>query len=276
MLVLGSCRAQDEAPAAPSVATSPPGSRVVESAHYRLTSSADEGDTQATLAAAESLYRAYTAFFDIPATPLARRHELVLYRDREQFKRYTRSRPWAEAYYLAPACHAYVDRGRPNPHHWMIHEATHQLSREVSRFPRRAWTDEGLGTYFGASRIENGELQIGRPDPNAYPLWWLSSLRLTDEVQHDIDAGELVGLRTLITGRGKPSIDEAVNAWYIGYWSLTHFLFHGAGGRYADAYRQLIARGGELRDFESSIGPLDRIQREWHAYLRYGLGEIFQ
>ena len=54
--------------------------------------------------------------------------------DREEFQRNNRSRPWAEAYYVRPACYAYYGGGRENPHHWMLHEAVHQLNTEVAKY----------------------------------------------------------------------------------------------------------------------------------------------
>ncbi|HVK50861.1 MAG TPA: hypothetical protein VM469_03875 [Pseudoxanthomonas sp.] len=266
LLIAGGCQRQ------PATIIVPPGTRKFESAHYLADSCADEADTHAALAAAESLYRAYHAFFALPiATTLASKHRVVLYRDRAQFKQFNQSRRWAEAYYLAPACHAYYDRTQANPHHWMIHEATHQLSREVSKFPRQRWSDEGLGSYFGASRLIDGELRLGQPDNTAYPLWWLSDLQLSGDLQRDIRERRIIALHALVSGQGGPPFDEAFNAYYLGYWSLTAFLLHGEGGRHADAYRQLLARGGSLDNFQALLGPIEDIQQRWYVFLRAGL-----
>lgn len=251
----------------------PPHARRLESQHYLIDSSASDDDAQATLAAVESLHRAYYAFFQLPeARPGAAKHRLVLYRDRNEFKQFNRSRRWAEAYYLAPACHAYYARGHANPHHWMLHEATHQLNREVSGFPRTRWTEEGLASYFGASRLIDGELHIGQADFNAYPLWWLADLKLSGDVLRDIREQRIVGLRALVTGRDGPPMDQAFNSYYVGYWSLTRFLFEYDSGRYARGFRQLIRRGGSLADFEALIGPVDAVQAQWYPALAREIG----
>ena len=120
--------------------------RILDTAHYRITSTADPAQAARVGTAVESLHAAWRATF--PEAPPARaepaRLQLVLYRDRDQFKAHNRSSPWAEAFYRTPYSHAYYAAGEANPTHWMVHEATHQLSREVARFPRAKWSDEGL------------------------------------------------------------------------------------------------------------------------------------
>ncbi|GAB3752716.1 hypothetical protein GCM10028795_22270 [Lysobacter olei] len=242
----------------------------MDTAHYRITSTATAVQTARTGEAAELLFQAYAAFFPSASAQVRRptRLSLVLYRDQQEFKAHNRSKPWAEAYYLAPSCHAYYAEGKPNPVHWMLHEATHQLSREVSGFPKALWVDEGLATYFGASRIEHGALRPGLADRNAYPLWWLPQLALSGDLQQDLRSGRLIPLRDVIAGTG-PDIGGHVNTYYLQFWSLTHFLFHHDGGRHAAGYRKLIARGGSLTDFEALIGPVEQIQGEWYRYLQH-------
>jgi len=66
-----------------------------------------------------------------------------------------------------------------------------------------------------------------------------------------------------------------VNLYCIEYWSLSHFLFHHEGGKYAGAYRKLIAGEGTLANFESSIGPIAKVQRAWYEYLQIKISETF-
>ena len=70
-----------------------------------------------------------------------------------------------------------------------------------------------------------------------------------------------------LTGEGGPEVDRYFNLYYLDAWSLSHFLMHYDGGKYAASYREFIARGGSLEAFESLIGPVDRIQAEWYPYL---------
>lgn len=247
-----------------------PGAVRVDTAHYSLSTTASPAQTQAVGAALESLHRAYLRFFDlsepVPA-PGGRRLQVVLYRDRSEFVAYNRSHPWAEAYYLKPYCHAYLAGGQPNPHHWVLHEATHQLNAEVAGQARAKWINEGLATYFGASRLSEGELQVGRIDPDAYPIWWLRELDLSGSLQADLTHKRVIPLRELIQDSGPPMGGYYLNRYYLQYWSLTHFLFHHDGGRYAGAYRRLIRGRGSLAEFERELGPWQTIQAQWYSYL---------
>jgi len=244
----------------------PPDARVRETLHYRIHSTATIAQTEQVARAVESLHERYAAMFP-PGKAGQGRLVLVLYRDRAEFKRNNRSRPWAEAYYLAPRSHAYFDATARNPYHWMLHEATHQLMREVSAFPRRKWIDEGVASYFGAGTLGDGALRTELPDPDAYPIWWLPQQALSGNLQQDIASGRIIPLARLIDGRGGPDENRYFNLYYIHYWSLAHFLFHYRDGRYAQGFRQLIGEGGTLEDFERRIGPVDQVQREWYGYL---------
>jgi len=246
----------------------------VETAHYAIASTAAPSQTALVSAAAESLYDAYTTYFgdSLKIDSDRPKLKLVLYKDRQEFKAHNRSSPWAEAFYLAPLCHAYYADG-PNPYHWMLHEATHQLNHEVAKLPRVNWIEEGLASYFGASRIQDQTLKPGTIDIGAYPIWWLPSIALSGNLQDDIRRGRIISLRALINS-GRSDIGKNVNVYYIGYWSLTHFLFHYDNGRYASRYRKLMASGGSLENFERLLGPVERIEGQWYEYLRERITEV--
>ncbi|WP_460759028.1 hypothetical protein [Lysobacter fragariae] len=247
--------------------STPPGASLLETTHYTIVSTAAPEQARDVAAAVESLYVAYTGFFATPQAPApTRKLRLVLYRDRAEFKAHNRYQPWAEAFYIPDSCHAYYAAGDANPYHWMVHEATHQLNHEVARLKPAKWVNEGLASYFGASRIVDGELHPGTIDPGTYPIWWLSRTPLGDDVQRDIDEGRFIPLAALINNTG-PDIGRHVNLYYVEYWSLSHFLFHYQQGRYADGYRALIRKGGSLADFERLVGPVPVVQAQWHAYL---------
>ena len=205
----------------------PPDARQQETAHYLIHSSASEKQTIHVAESVEALHAAYTHFF-ADLSDVRRDHpklQIVLYRDQAEFKAHNKSSPWAEAYYLSPRAHAYYSDG-DNPVHWMIHEATHQLNREVTLLPKARWSDEGLAAYFGSSWIEGGTLTPGRIDPASYPIWWLPTLSLTGDLHDDVSTGKIIPLKAIISGEGGPDINRNVNLYYIEYWSLTHFLLH--------------------------------------------------
>ncbi len=247
-----------------------PDAKVFETAHYAITSTATDADTRRVGDAVEALHAAYAEIFPMPTRPDpgAAKLKLTLYAHQAQFKANNRSNAWAEAYYLRPVSYAYFPKNEPSAYHWMLHEATHQLNAEISGFPKYRWVDEGLATYFGTSRFENGRLWSGRVDPDTYPVWHLASFRPSGSLDTDIHDGRWIPIEALITGIDAPSIHSNVNRYYLQYWSLTHFLFHGEGGRYAEGYRNLISEGGTLENFRRHIGPPERIEAEWYRHYR--------
>jgi len=56
------------------------------------------------------------------------------------------------------------------------------------------------------------------------------------------------------------------NLYYLHWWTLTHFIFETP--RYRNGALELAKAGGGLADFEHLIGPVDRIQNEWHSHVR--------
>jgi hypothetical protein len=150
----------------------------------------------------------------------------------------------------------------------MMHEATHQLSRQVSGFRRNRWVDEGLASYFSTSKLEAAGMQLGTLDPKAYPIWWLGHFQLSGDPARDFAAGKFIPIEVLLTGQGGPDVDLKFNLYYVDAWSLTHFMFHYGNGKYAQAYKEFLAKGATLDDFVALIGPVEKIQAEWYPYLQ--------
>jgi hypothetical protein len=258
------------APATPANANTelliPQHAQVLETDHYRIHYTGTLQQAELIGAAVEKLYHAYSSIFPPTAADHSSKLILVLYQDQAEFKQNNRSSPWAEAYYLRPASYAYFSQG-PNAYHWMLHEATHQLAREVSGFRRNRWIEEGLASYFSASTLGDAELQLGVVDSQAYPIWWLASYRLTGNAARDAAAARFLPIDVLLTGRGGPDVDTTFNVYYVDAWALTHFLFHHENGKYATGYKQFLAQGSQPEDFASLIGPVEQVQAEWYRYL---------
>jgi hypothetical protein len=241
---------------------------VGQTANYQVTSWATVEQTTQVGSTAEALLRAYLEFFKLDDKAIPKGGlQLTLYRDRAQFKAKHPQPAWAEAIYTQGVSYAYFDP-KPNGAHWMLHEATHQLNEQVAHLPKAKWVNEGLASYFGASRLEDFTLVPGQFEARAYPVWWLGQLAPSGDAAMDFASGRVVPLRALVTGTGGPSIATHVNQWYLGYWSLTHFLLHAEKGKYAGAYRELLKTPATLADFERLIGPVDAVQAEWYRYLQ--------
>ncbi len=266
---LQACKRHDPPSAAQVLAKKlelPANARRIETAHYLIWSSAPESQTRVVGMATEALRDAYVRMFP-PVRAEPAKLILVLYRDRAEFESHNRSSPWAEAYYLPPASHAYVATGEANPYHWMLHEATHQLMHEVSGIRPPRWVGEGFASYLGASRLTAAGLDAGTPDPNAYPVWWLHRHPMSGNRLRDIASGQFVPLRALLTGKGGPDVDRYFNSYYLCAWSMSQFLLQGNDRRYAEGYLRFIATGGGEQGFERMVGPIDGIEAAWYADL---------
>ena len=256
-------RGQTQPSLAPPVTTQgiigiPAGALVVDTRHYRIHSTASPKHAADVGEALEALHAAYAGMFPIPKA--SSKFAIVLYRDRPEFSRHNRSSPWAEAFYLDPACYAYFDVNARNPYHWALHEAVHQLARKGSGFRRNRWIDEGLASYFSASKHVDGHLQPGNVDPTAYPVWWLTDGRTTP--------GMPIPLEVLLSGKGGPDVDTHVNQYYLSAWSLTQFLLHHDHGRYVGAYRAFLEAGADTGAFTTHIGPIATIEAAWIPYFK--------
>lgn len=240
----------------------------ITTAHYVIRSSASAEQTQKIGEEVEILYNAYVNVFTNFPTLADHKMQLRLFKDRDEFKRINRGSGWAEAFYQEPYCNAYYSADEPNPYHWMLHEATHQLNKELEHFNMPKWENEGVATYFSTSLIRHGKLTPGDIDVRTYPVWWTSDMELTGDIQKDIASNQIIPLRAIVSGQGGPPLDANFNLYYIHWWSLSHFLFHYDNGKYRAGYFKVIREGGTLESFEKSIGPIETIQGEWYGHLR--------
>jgi len=124
--------------------------RRVETPHYLIASTASPAQTEQVGQVVELLYNAYSNRFGTLSTF---RHEhprlkLLLYKDRREMRWVNPGLGWAEAFYREPYCRAYYSAEEQNPCHWMLHEATHQLNREVAQLNLAQWLEEGIAEYF--------------------------------------------------------------------------------------------------------------------------------
>jgi hypothetical protein len=247
----------------------------VRTEHYTIRSTATQEQTEQAGRALETLYKAYVEFCaELPQVHGARgRLKVDLYGLRSEFIRCHPRIGWAEAFYGRGCCHAYYGTGEANSHHWLLHEAVHQLNAEVARLRLPKWIDEGLATYFATSRYEDGVLRLGRPDSETYPTWWLAKLGRSGDLEADLRRGRIIPLRAVISGDGGPDLDEEFNLYYVHWWTLTHFLLERDEGRQRGAYFRVIRKGGDLGAFESEFGPVEEVQRQWYVHLR-GLYEL--
>jgi hypothetical protein len=241
---------------------------IIETQHHKIFSTATPEQTSAVSNALHLLYVAYANHFS--ALPgFATNHakmQVKLFKDRAELRKINPGLGWAEAFYSPPYCRAYYSADEINPFHWMLHESVHQLNHEVARFKLEKWLEEGLAEYFSTCQLRGSELAVGKIDLNTYPVWWIDELATSPSLAENLANGSVIPLRAIITDRGGPSMNGHFNLYYLHWWTLTHFVFEIETHR-ANA-TQLLQRGGGLAAFEELIGPVERIQSEWHDHVR--------
>ena len=240
---------------------------ILQTPHHIIYSTATRQQTEDTARALESLYLAYSnRFRELPQFQVTdSRLKLKLYKDRNEMRSIHPSMGWAEAFYRAPYCHAYFAANETNPYHWMLHESVHQLNHEVAHLHLAKWMEEGLATYISTSRLLTNELAVGRIDPNTYPVWWTDLIAISTNLEENIRNKSVIPLRSIIGNRGGPSMKSHFNLYYVHWWTLTYFLFEDE--RYRAKAVKLAQAGGGLAAFEDIIGPVDKVQAEWHTYV---------
>lgn len=244
-------------------------SLTLQTPHYIIYSTAAPAQTQDTAQAMELLHNAYSnRFGSLPqfqdAHPKLR---VKLFKDRDELRQVNPGMGWAEAFYREPYCLAYYAANEINPFHWMLHEATHQLNHEVAHLKLEHWLEEGLAEYFSTSRMAPDGLEVGRIDPNTYPVWWMDLIATSPNPAENLRNGSVIPLRCIITNHGGPAMNSHFNLYYLHWWTLTHFVFESPQHR--EHALALVERGGGLAAFEQTIGPLETVQPEWHAYVRH-------
>lgn len=241
---------------------------IVETSHHKIFSTATQLQIDNTAHALELLYLAYSNRLHTVSGWATNQVllQVKLYKDRDEMRRINPGLGWAEAFYQWPACRAYFSADELNPYHWMLHESTHQLNHEVAHLHLAKWLEEGIADYFGSSRLTANELVVGKIDSNTYPVWWIDSLATSTNLSENIQNGSVIPLRAIITNHGGPSMNDQFNLYYLHWWTLTYFLFE--SDQYRDRALRLVESGGELKDFEQIIGPVEQVQAEWHNYVR--------
>lgn len=236
--------------------------------HFVVYSTATQDQTQATAEKLELLYAAYSNRFSSLPT-FDRDHpklKVKLFKDRQEFRRINPGLGWAEAFYRKPYCRAYFSQEEINPCHWMLHEAVHQLNQEVAHLELAKWLSEGIAEYFSTSRITNDRLDLGRIDRDTYPVWWIEEMATSTNLAENIRNGSVIPLKAIVTNRGGPAMSKESNLYYLHWWTLTYFLFENP--EYRDRALALVRRGDGLEAFEQCLGPVEKVEADWHAHVR--------
>jgi tetratricopeptide (TPR) repeat protein len=226
-----------------------------------------------------AFYSRFSKIFKVKEGPLKKWKKRIgvhIFRTRRDFDRYQRetgSNPSESAigYYSLKNKELvlYYDPDDPaGTLNTLFHEGTHlfvnlSLPSGVNRFRLPIWLSEGIADYFGASQYDTkeGKLLSGLPnygrlrDARAYLQSATPSLR--GDLLANTDYSSFKAIRYALS------------------WALTHMLIEKKKGsrllyrkRFV-AYYEAVSQGKDpVRSFEKLIGPIPKIEREWHAYIR--------
>ena len=148
------------------------------------------------------------------------------------------------------------------PEDVLFHEGTHQFQAlmipDMLRIPDKigTWLFEGLAVYFEPSKVVSRKKIV----TNQVNRKRLASLKRSFSS---------VSIRRLITVRHArfraPEYDQA--------WSLIYFFINYKEGKYCKKFIKywlfiMKKKDNSIENFEKIIGPIDKIEPEWKAYVR--------
>ena len=208
-----------------------------------------------------------------------RRHDVVYFRDREDYVRSLEAEMpnigISIGVYLEQPRTAYFFPGKDGDDRTLYHEATHQLfheSRPVAREVARSanfWIIEGIAMFMESLRQEDGYYVLGGFDDQR--LHAAQYRLLHDHFYVPLDEFVDYGMERL-------QKDSRIATLYSQAAGLTHFLVFFDGGRYRDAlvsYLTAIYSGRADRETLSRLtgtgyGDLDK---QYRKFLAAGAGE---
>lgn len=217
--------------------------RRISTAHFEIISTLRDAEFEAGLP--EFVEAAYRRYQDtIPSTSAAQpKLAMYVFGTRPEWKRFTqRHFPVRYPLYARIRSGGFTEgeisvsfyTNRAATLATLAHEGWHQYVGRHFGAPLPAWLNEGLACYHEAVEYSNGEPRF-TPQRNTFRI-----THLREAVQNDtlLSLPELVATDSgRIISRGHGPLTQA---YYAQAWALITFLRHGAGGRHADAFDQLL------------------------------------
>lgn len=262
----------------------------IETEHYSIRTNHSLQAGAALAVKLESLYRLWQQMFirycysetDVISLfdgrsrnqhPAAIRHQVVYFRDREDYNRSLRAAlPNIEisvGTYLDSMRIAYFFADKQSDDRTIYHEATHQLfheSREVASTVGRRWNFwiiEGIAMYMESLRKENGYYVLGGADDERMLA---ARYRLLNDHFH-VPLEQLSDI-----GMEKFQKDPKIATLYSQSAGLMHFLVHYDHGRYRDALVAYITTVYTGQDGPETLSQLtgatySDLDKQYHQFM---------
>ena len=143
--------------------------------------------------------------------------------------------------------------------HVVQHEGFHQFVYAVIRGEIPTWVNEGLAEYFGEGIFTGDGMVTGV----------VSNGRMK-RVQREIEDGSFRGIKEMMQLSGAEWNSRLEIKNYDQAWSMVHFLAHGDGGKYQNAFAQFLQLVGKGNPWErawiSAFGSVDGFEQKWKDY----------
>ncbi len=199
----------------------------------------------------EAYFQVFAKDWKIKTSP-KNKLNVCFYGDRKEFQRTSGAGPWVLGYFKFVGeydLNIYFDRLDPaETEDVMFHEANHYLQKLINEdFSYPHWPGEALAEYYGASEWD--------PEKKALHTGLIQEGRLI-EVKADIDRGEWIGLRQLIT-------TEGMYEHYNWGWTLVHFLMNDP--EHAKKFQRFfigLAGGRDVQREDQGVAGLQTVSGE--------------
>lgn len=241
--------------------------------HFEIISTLDDAEFEAALPAfLEAAYRRYERTVPVPQRPggasgADKKLTTYIFGARRQWQRFVQRR-YVARYDLyrkirsggftegAISVSFYTDRSSTLA--TLAHEGWHQYVGARIDHPPPPWLNEGLACYHEAVEFI-GDRPRFTPRRNTFRINSLREALHRDELLTlreivDVDAGRVIS----------QDHSRITKTYYAQAWALITFLRHGAGGRYASRFKQLLADIG-TGDYRARAGAYGLGRREAEA-----------
>lgn len=249
--------------------------RHTSSRYYTIQTNANARDVTEIASHMDLIFAEYAKRFSIFGTQIKQRMPLYLFRTQDDYHRFLHKYGingvgTGGMFFIRPNIRGLATwvEGRPRrvTLETLQHEGFHQFAYLCIGTKLPLWVNEGLAEYFGAGILTNNVFRIG-----------IAGERRVQAVKIAIQQRKTIGFDDMLrmtSGRWHKNLlnKSKGRLQYDQSWSMVHFLIHGDGGAYREAfnlYLRLVARGTESRAaFQQAFGARDTtaFRQRWEKF----------
>ncbi len=212
--------------------------------HFEIYTTSEDSDFVAFLPNyLETTYQFYASLLPPSADHDGQKLETYILADRHEWDAFVKRR-YPGRYHLyrmisaggfseGRACVVY-DIGRVATLSVIAHEGLHQYFGAHFSEPLPAWLNEGLATYCESVEFRR-DVPYFKPQHNSFRI---------NHLRHAVAADDTMPLMELLATNAGNVIEgnqmAATASYYAQAWALIVYLRHGAGGKYAEGFREML------------------------------------